>query len=111
MNERRDYDGNGRGRRDYDNSMESFCLHCDLRKEMNSKVSWKLFILIIGGILTISGTILGIGTNIAAKGAERMLNTSQETLTAIHGIGERTARIEARQELIMNKVDDLDSGR
>ena len=37
MNERRDYEINGRGRRDYDKNFESICLHCDLRKEVATK--------------------------------------------------------------------------
>jgi len=115
MNERRDYENNGFGwhqeerRRDYDHSLEAMCLHCDLRREVNSKVSWKLFILIIGGILTITGTFLGIASNAAINGAERMLDTSKATLEAIHVVGERTAKIEARQEILMNRVADIDN--
>jgi len=109
-NDRRDFDKNGLGwhqkyrRRDYDKDMESFCLHCDLRKEVSGKVSWKMFFIIIGGILTIIGTIAGIGAPIASNGIEKMVNTSQATLQAIHDVSERTTRIETRQEIIMDDV-------
>lgn len=108
MNDRRNYDQNGFGRRDYDKSFESMCLHCDLRQEVKTKVSWKLFIAIIGGILAIVGTFLGIGSTAAVNGAERMIDTSKATLEAIHKVSERTARIEARQEILMRRVSDLD---
>lgn len=106
MDERR-LPENGLGRRDYDRNMEAFCLHCDLRKEVQTKVSWKLFVLILGGVMTGIGALVSIGAPIASEGLQKMVDTSKETLTAVHSVSERITRIETRQDIIMDDVKEL----
>lgn len=106
MAERRDPENSGAlGRRDYDDDFAIHCLNCDLRKEVKEKVSWKLFIIIISGILAIAGAFISLGTNAAVNGVQSMISTSKETLKAIHDVGDRTTRIEAKQETIINRLN------
>ena len=104
MNERRDYKSNGRGRRDYDKSFEAMCLHCNLREEVNTKVSWKHLLAIFGIIGAIVSAVLTFTIPPAVHGVERMRDTSKATLDAVYKVSERTARIETRQEIIMDRV-------
>jgi hypothetical protein len=105
MTDKRDYRANGLGRRDYDNYFAAHCLSCDLRKEVKTKLSWRHYIMITGGILAILGTVLGVGAKVATTGVVRMLDTQKETLNAVHKVSERASRIETRQEAIMKELD------
>lgn len=51
MQERRDYNTNGRGRRDYDTNFADICLHCDLRQEVFGMK--KVFLAGVGAMVTI----------------------------------------------------------
>jgi len=108
MNERRD-EQNGNGwhqeyrRREYD-SFESMCLKCDLRKEINGKVSWKHLLIVIGLIGSIVGTALALTVPAAIHGVERIVDTSKETLVTVNGIDKKMAIIETKQQSILHRL-------
>lgn len=111
MNERRDYDKNGIGwhqdkrRRDYDKEFAAHCINCDLRQEVKTKVSWKHF-TIIGAVV---GFFIGIGLYIgipqAIHGAERMIDTSKETLAAVQTVKEKVIELDVKQAIIIRRLD------
>jgi len=81
-------------------------------KEMEkSKVDWKRFVWIVSGILAICGAILAIGSKIAFEGATRMLDTSKQTLDAVHLISERTVKIETEQRVMMSHIEKTSAER
>lgn len=104
IKERRNYRKNGHGRRSYDRNFLEHCLSCDLREEVNKKLSIKIFGIFVAFIVA----ILGIGASIAGIGLNNFADTSKATYEAVSGIKERTARMEARQEIIVDRLKDID---
>lgn len=109
MEEKRNYTENGRGRRDYDKDFANFCLHCDMRREVETKVSWKHFVFIFGGALTIIALALTIGGSLAATGWQDYSTSMQTSIRNIrNGTNElvrTTERIETKQEFILRELE------
>jgi hypothetical protein len=71
---------------------------------VKTKLSWKHYIWITGGILAIFGAVLGIGAKVATTGVVRMLDTQKETLTEVHKVSERASRIETKQQIMLHQL-------
>ena len=70
---------------------------------MRKKISWKVGICIVGGIMAIVGTLLAIGAPLLADGIRMQIKTSKDTLNAVH-------RIEVTQAVLNEQMDRLENG-
>ena len=68
---------------------------------MRKKISWKVGILIVGGIMAIVGSLLAIGVPILADGITMQIKTSSDTLNAVH-------RIEVTQSAMSERIKQLE---
>jgi hypothetical protein len=100
VTEQRDYEKNGLGRRTYDNKFLEHCLSCDLRKEVKSKLSLKVFAIFISSLIALTG----IAVTIAGLGARSMIETSKQTLEVVHQVSVDVATIQVKQQILIHQL-------
>jgi len=68
-------------------------------------VGIKIFAIFVSSMIA----LMAIAASLSGVGINRFLNTQKETLNAVNSIGQRTAVIETRQDIIMRKVIDINA--
>jgi hypothetical protein len=106
MIERRDHVKNGFGRRPYDKFLEH-CMNCDLREEVKSKLSLKVFAIFITSLIALTGIVV----TIAGLGAKGMIETSKKTLEVVHQVSVDVATIQVKQQLLIHQLHKDNDGR
>jgi hypothetical protein len=101
MDEKRDYENNGLGRRDYDkipcpfyDIEEHKCKEVEAVKiELKSKMSWSIFALFVTSMIVLGGIYLN-----------HEMSKSNKTLDIMIELKEKTSSIDAKQELIIHHL-------
>ena len=99
--EQRDYEKNGLGRREYD---KQFCPFYDveghkckevesMKTELKSKMPWSIFALFVASMITFGGIYLNYE-----------MKKTEKTLDIMIDLKEKTSRIEAKQEFVINHL-------
>lgn len=91
-------------RRKVDRDFAEMCLDCDLRNDVKEKLSVKIFGIFVASMVALLGLILGVG----GFGVTRILRNSDLALNALHQVEQRTARIEAKQEVLLRRYQLFD---
>ena len=74
------------------------CMGCDVRTELKRRITWTVFICIVGGITAIAGVVITVTAPMAVTGVTRMMDNTANTATAVH-------RMEITQEVLKEKID------
>ena len=75
------------------------CMVCDLRTDVKEKLSVKIFGIFVASMVALLAIMFGVG----GIGVDRIVKNSDLALEAIHQIEQRTARIEAKQEILLQR--------